>query len=242
MFNFFLYNTLLYMSFPTKQAKKEYDNNYLNYLMLQIKNADKIVERNKGVDLSMPPVVEDDTRPLEDQLLDQTKQKKQAQLNAQKLFDKDTSRIDKLISYLYENDLFTDFNQKYPTLYKELKTKNAFVTVQQVINMLEKLIELPDEANNNNGVSDTLLNSLTNALNTFGGVDEDTNEENQNNNGFVNSLNDTINTFGGVDDYDDDADSSWRNIFFGQGIKKKKTKMTKKEKELHKKLKELLKK
>lgn len=224
------------MSFPTKQAKKEYDNNYLNYLMLQIKNADKIVERNKGVDLSMPPAVEEDTRDLEEQLLDQTKQKKQSQLNAQKLFDKDTSRIDKLISYLYENELFTLFNQKYPTLYKELKTKNSFVTVQQVINMLEKLAEpVPDDEQNANGISDYLLNALggDQGENVQGSAPDPSTEY------------DPYNTVQDMVDYANDDDyegPSWTDMIFGQGIKKKKTKMTKKEKELQKKLNDLLKK
>ena len=94
------------MSFPTKQAKKEYDNNYLNYLMQQIKVADKIVQHNANSDLSfqdgqpMDPEAEPtDTRPLEEQLMDDLKQRKQAYKNASKLFNKDTSRIDKLMSY-----------------------------------------------------------------------------------------------------------------------------------------------
>ncbi len=227
------------MSFPTKDAKQNYDNNYLNYLLLQMKNADKIVQHSNGVDLSMPPALpEEDTRDLEEQLLDETKQKKQAYNNAIKLFDKDTKRIDKLISYLQQNDLFILFNQKYPTLYKELKTKNSFVTVQQVTNMLEKLIEtVPDDEKDENGISDYLLN----ALNGDQGMNvSDSAPDPDDTYDPYNTAKDMAN-YAQSDDYDG---PSWSDMLFGQGLKrsKSKPKMSKKEKELHKKLKALLKK
>jgi hypothetical protein len=226
------------MSFPTKQAKQNHDNNYLNYLLLQIKNADKIVQHSQGVDLSMPPAVEEeDTRNLEEQLADEMKQKKQAYKNASKLFDKDTSRIDKLMSYLQENELLINFNQKFPQLFKDLKSKNSFVTVQQVSNMLEQLVEaIPDDEKDENGISDYLLNAL-------GG---DQGENVQGAPPDPSTDYDPYNTVQDMAEYaqsDDYEGPSWTDMLFGQGMKKtsKKTKMTKKEKELQKKLNALLK-
>ena len=159
------------MSFPTRQAKQQHDNNYLKYLMLQMKNIDKIVAHNANSDLSfqdgqpMDPEAEPtDTRPLEEQLMDNIKQRKQAYKNASKLFNKDTSRIDKLMSYLEESELTNEFNHLFPKIWKELGVKHAFATVQQVINMMEALIESPETT-----VLDALGEAGNNMMNGFFG-------------------------------------------------------------------------
>jgi hypothetical protein len=159
------------MSFPTRQAKQQHDNDYLKYLMLQMKNSDKIVAHNANSDLSfqdgqpMDPEAEPtDTRPLEEQLMDNIKQRKQAYKNASKLFNKDTSRIDKLMSYLEESELTNEFNHLFPKIWKELGVKHAFATVQQVINMMEALIESPETT-----VLDALGEAGNNMMNGFFG-------------------------------------------------------------------------
>ena len=218
------------MSFPTKQAKKEYDNNYLNYLMQQINNIDKIVAHNANTDLSfqdgqpMDPEAEPtDTRPLAEQMEDDVKQRNQAYKNASKLFDKDTTRIDKFMSRLREMELIVMFNQKFPQLYKELKKKNAFLTDLQVLNMLETLVDNDwpgmrdyfnrQAGNNRNGVD---------ILNAYGGFDDD----------------DTAYA-DAVTGEDDDAYDPGDQGYFGWGFQSKKQ-MTVKEKKLQLKLNALL--
>jgi hypothetical protein len=240
------------MSFPTKQAKKEYDNNYLNYLMQQIKVADKIVQHNANSDLSfqdgqpMDPEAEPtDTRPLEEQLMDDLKQRKQAYKNASKLFNKDTSRIDKLMSYLQENEVTNEFNHLFPKIWKELGVNHAFATVQQVINMMEALI---DNSTTTAGVAaNDTNNNNNNILNAYGGFDDDDTayQDAQDWPTMGQVGNDYINLFGGVGDeptYDYNNANNYDpgdQGYFGWGFKSKKQ-MTVKEKKLQLKLNALL--
>ena len=240
------------MSFSTRQAKQQHDNDYLKYLMLQMKNSDKIVAHNANSDLSfqdgqpMDPEAEPtDTRPLEEQLMDTIKQRKQSYKNASKLFNKDTSRIDKLMSYLEESELTNEFNHLFPKIWKELGVKHAFATVQQVINMMEALIESPETT-----VLDALGEAGNNMMNGFfgdqgmnvEGAPPDEEEDIYGHNPYyldylkdylADLANDNVNT--------NSDDETMDQGYFGSGFKSKKQ-MTAKEKKLQLKLNTLLKK
>lgn len=125
------------MSFGTKKQKSIHDNNYMNYLMLQLNNLDKIEKRQKDIDLGNPvqgPI--EDNRSLAEKLRDKSLQRNNAYKNASILFDKDTTRIDSFMQNLDENG-YIFFNQKFPDVNKNLKGNNSILTPAQVLRLFE---------------------------------------------------------------------------------------------------------
>lgn len=125
------------MSFGTKKQKSIHDNNYMNYLMLQLNNLDKIEKRQKDIDLGNPVQGSiEDNRSLAEKLRDKSLQRNNAYKNASILFDKDTTRIDSFMQNLDENG-YIFFNQKFPDVNKNLKGNNSILTPAQVLRLFE---------------------------------------------------------------------------------------------------------
>jgi hypothetical protein len=127
------------MSFNSKKQKQKHDSDYLQYLMLQLNNLDKIEKRQKDIDLGNPvqgPI--EDNRSLAEKLRDKTLQRNNAYKNASILFDKDTTRINSFMHELDE-DGYIFFNQKFPDVNKNLKGNNSIVTPAQVLDFLDRL-------------------------------------------------------------------------------------------------------
>lgn len=123
------------MSFGTKKKKTIHDNNYMNYLMLQLNNLDKIEKRQKDIDLGNPVQGSiEDNRSLAEKLRDKSLQRNNAYKNASILFDKDTTRIDSFMQNLDENG-YIFFNQKFPDVNKNLKGNNSILTPAQVLRL-----------------------------------------------------------------------------------------------------------
>lgn len=133
------------MSFPTKKAKKQHDNEYMHLLQLQLKNINTYTKHNEHVadQLKEHGEIKDsdqkDNRTLDQQLADKKTQRDNAYKNASKLFNKDSHRIDSLLKKLGE-DNYPLFNMFFPKIRSTFKDY-AFLNSQQVYIAFERLAQ-----------------------------------------------------------------------------------------------------
>lgn len=123
-------------SFNTAKEKAEYQRKYSEYLQLQVKNIDILSERGYNYK-TQGSLFKDADKPasLQDKLHNTMYIRDTAYNNAAKLFDKDSGRIYAFLQKIGENS-FVYFNQVAPAMVSDMKTKNAFITVEQALNYI----------------------------------------------------------------------------------------------------------
>jgi hypothetical protein len=133
-------------SFATKTKKKTHDNEYLQYLQMQLSNMDTISQRNNMISTGQPvPVAPTDNRSMAEKMKDQMYQRDMMYKNLSKLFDKNNEETSIVMSEFTTLADIVNFNNKFPELYGILSSKYAYVKGRQVIDTYNRLIKKQNE-------------------------------------------------------------------------------------------------
>jgi len=134
------------MSYATKTKKKTHDNEYLQYLQMQLSNMDTISQRNNMISTGQPvPVAPTDNRSMAEKMKDQMYQRDMMYKNLSKLFDKNNEETSIVMSEFTTLADIVNFNNKFPELYGILSSKYAYVKGRQVIDTYNRLIKKQNE-------------------------------------------------------------------------------------------------
>lgn len=156
-------------SFATRRDERNYRNEYMKYLKLQIQIADKIGSRNFEYDSGINFREPQKYMSLEEQLSNSTFQRDLVYENASKLFDDDSKRINAFMDQIGE-ERYIYFNKIFPEILN-FRTKYKFLLVDQVIRFMEdyerkeiltNAVDQPVQTRTFNNRMDYIENSINN--------------------------------------------------------------------------------